>query len=90
MRGTYLLLSLDGHGRQYSIYLKNVVIFTLFCDIFDQVWSLLKYWKNVNFNFTINLNFAFPYFNLLFYSKSNKCNYITHMSFIFVEKLKMI
>ena len=23
--------------------IKNIVIFTLFCDIFDQVWSLLKY-----------------------------------------------
>ena len=40
-----------------------------FCDIFDQVWSLLKYWKNVNFDFIINLNFAFAFFNFLFYSK---------------------
>ena len=46
-----------------------MVIFTLFCDIFDIVWSLLKYWKNVNFDFTINLNFAFAFFNFLFYSK---------------------
>ena len=41
---------------------KSIVIFTLFCDIFDQVWSLLKFWKNVNFDFTINLNFAFAFF----------------------------
>ena len=39
--GTCPLLSLHGHGRQYRIYLKNIVIFTLFFDIFDQVWSLL-------------------------------------------------
>ena len=45
------------------------MIFTLFYDIFDQVWSLLKYWKNVNFDFTINLNLAFAFFNFLFYSK---------------------
>ena len=45
---------------------KNIVIFTLFCDIFDQGWSFLKYWKNVNFDFTINLNFAFAFFNFLF------------------------
>ena len=37
--------------------------------IFDQVLSLLKYWKNVNFDFTINLNFAFAFFNFLFYWK---------------------
>ena len=24
---------------------KNIVVFTLFCDIFDQVWSLVKYRK---------------------------------------------
>ena len=48
---------------------QNIVIFTLFCDIFDQVWSLLKYWKNVNFDFTINLIFALASFNFLFYSK---------------------
>ena len=35
-------------------------------DLFDQVRSLLKYWKNVNFDFTINLNFAFAFFNFLF------------------------
>ena len=39
----------------------------------------------MNFDFTINLNFAFAFFNFLFYSKLNKCNFITHMSFIFVE-----
>ena len=63
------LLSLHGHGRRCRIWLKNIVIFTLFCDIFDQVWSLLKYWKYVNFNFTINLNCAFAFFYFLFYSK---------------------
>ena len=40
-----------------------------YCDIIDQVRSLLKYWKNVNFDFIINLNFAFAFFNFLFYSK---------------------
>ena len=64
------------------------MIFSLFCDIFDQVWSLLKYWKNVNFDFTINLNFALAF--LTFYFIKKKCNFITHMSFIFVENLKMI
>ena len=39
----------------------------------------------MNFDFTINLNFAFAFFNFLFNSKLNKCNFITHMSFIFVE-----
>ena len=24
---------------------ENIVIFTLFCDILDQIWSLLKYGK---------------------------------------------
>ena len=66
------------------------MILTLFCDIFDQVWSLLKYWKNVNFDFTINLNFAFALFNCSFHLKYNICNFITHMSFIFFENLKMI
>ena len=42
---TYPLLSLHGHGRRCRILLKNIVIFTLCCDIFDQAWSLLKYWK---------------------------------------------
>ena len=46
--------------------------------------------KNVNFEFAINLNFAFAFFNFLFNSRQNKCNFITHMSFIFVENLKMI
>ena len=67
--GTCSLLSLHGHGRRCRIWLKSIVIFTLSCDIFDQAWSLLKYWKNVNFDFTINLNFAFAFFNFLFYSK---------------------
>ena len=49
--------------------LKNIVIFTLFCDIFDQVWSLLKNWKNVIFDFTINLNLRSLFLNFLFYSK---------------------
>ena len=45
----------------------------------------------MNFDFTINLNFAFAFFfYFLFYSKQNKCNFITHMSYIFVENLKMI
>ena len=65
------------------------MIFTLFCDIFDQAWSLLNYWKNVNFEFTINFNFAFAFFELLFYSQKNKCNFITHMSFMFFENLKI-
>ena len=59
------------------------MIFTLCCDIFDQAWSLLKYWENVNFDFTINVNFAFRI-------EIKKCNSITHMPFIFVENLKMI
>ena len=58
-----------GGGEEGGIRIKNIVIFTWFCDIFDQAWSLLKYWKNVNFDFTINLNFAFAFFNLLSYSK---------------------
>ena len=44
----------------------------------------------MNFDFTINLNFAFAFLNFLFYSKSNESNFITNMSFIFVEILKMI
>ena len=65
------------------------MIFILFCDIFDPVWSLLKYWKNVNFDFTINLNFAFAFFN--FYFIQNKINAILlHKCRIFVENLKMI
>ena len=88
--GTYPLQSLHGHGLRCRIRLKIIVIFTLFCNIFDQVWSLLKYWKNVNFDFTINFNFAFAFFNLLFHSKEINCNFITHISFIFVENLKMI
>ena len=44
----------------------------------------------MNFYFTINLNYAFAFFNLLFYSKANICNFITHMSSIFVENMKMI
>ena len=43
----------------------------------------------MNFDFTINLNIAFVFFNFLFYSKK-KCNFITHMSFIVFENLKMI
>ena len=43
--GTYLLLSLHGHGRPCRSWLKNIVIFTLFCDILDQVWSLRSIWK---------------------------------------------
>ena len=71
--------------------LRIIVIFTLLCYTFDQVWSLLKYWKkNVNFGFTINLNFEFAFFNFLFYSKSNKLNFIAHVSFKFVDNLKMI
>ena len=62
--GAYPILSLHGHGRHCENWLKNIVIFTLFCDISDQVWSLLKYWKNVNFDFTINLNFEFAFFIL--------------------------
>ena len=63
------------------------MIFALFCDIhvFDPVWSLLKYWENVNFDFTINLIFSFAFFNFLFNSKYNKSNFITQ--FIFVENL---
>ena len=48
--------------------LKNIVIFTLFCDIFDQDWSC-KVLENVNLDFTINLNFAFAFFNFAFNSK---------------------
>ena len=44
----------------------------------------------MNFDFTIHLNFAFAFFNFLFYSKYNKCIFIIHMSFIFVEYLKII
>ena len=44
----------------------------------------------MNFDFTINLNFAIAFFNFLFYSRSSKCNLITEMYFIFVENLKMI
>ena len=44
----------------------RILIFTLFYDIFDQVWSLLKYWKNVNFYSTINLNFAFAFLTFHF------------------------
>ena len=47
----------------------RILIFTLHCDIFDQAWTLLKYWKNVNSDFTINLNFAFTVFNFLSYSE---------------------
>ena len=45
--GTYSLLSLHGYGRRCRIWLKNIMIFTctLFCDMYDQVWSLLKHWK---------------------------------------------
>ena len=43
----------------------------------------------MNFDFTINLNFAFTFFNFLIYWK--KINEILlHRSFIFVENLKMI
>ena len=48
------------------------MIFTLFCDIFDQAGSLLKYWINVNFDFTINLNFVFHFLTLNFIQ--NKIN----------------
>ena len=44
----------------------------------------------MNFGFTINFNFALAFFNFLFYSKLNKCNFISHMPFIFVENLYMI
>ena len=37
----------------------------------------------MNFDFTISLNFAFAFFNFLFYSKQNNCNFIKHMFFIF-------
>ena len=52
----------------------RILQYLLFCDIFDQVWSLLKYWKNVNFDFTINFNFAFAF--LTFYFIRNKINAI--------------
>ena len=65
-----MLLSVHGHRRRCRIRLKNIVIFTLFRDIFDQVWSLLKYWINVNFDFTINLNFAFAFFNCFIFSSN--------------------
>ena len=50
------------------------MILTLFCDIFDHGRSLLKYWKNVNFDFTINLNFAFAF--LTYYFILDKINAI--------------
>ena len=47
---------------------RNVMLMRRRC-LADQVWSLLKYWKNVNFDFSINSNFAFAFFTFLFYSK---------------------
>ena len=44
----------------------------------------------MNFEFTINLNFAFDFFYLFILFEIKKSNFITHMSFIFVENLKMI
>ena len=67
--GTYPLLSSHRHGRRCRIRPKNIVIFTLFCDISYQAWSLLKYWKNVNFDFAINSNFAIAFVNFFIYSK---------------------
>ena len=86
--GTYPLLTLYGHWSRCRIWYRNIVIFTLFCDINDQVWSLLKYWKNVNFDFTIfEIVFEFLIFNFIW----NKINAILfHISFIFAENLKMI
>ena len=84
--GTNLLLSLHGHERRCRSWLKNIVIFTLFCDIFDQVWSLLKYWKNVNFVFTINLNLLLHF--VTFYSIRNKINAILlHRCLLYLLKI---
>ena len=66
------------------------MILILVCDIFDQVCTLLKYWENVNFDFTINLNFAFTFLN--FYFIQNKINAILLHTchFLFVKNFKMI
>ena len=69
MRGDILATNFTCTWTPLQDLNQNIVIFTLFCDIFDQVWSLLKYWKNVNFDFIINLIFALAFFNFLFYSK---------------------
>ena len=73
--GTYPLLSLHGHGRCCRILLKNIVIFTLFCDVFDQVWSLLKFWKKCELRFYQNFEFCVRIF-LTFYFIRNKINAI--------------
>ena len=57
---TYPLLSLHRHGRCCRIWLKNIVIFTLFCDKFDRVWSLLvlekcELWFNHKFEFCMRI-----------------------------------
>ena len=60
----------DIHANKFTwtwTPLQDLTFFTLFCDIFDQVWSLLKYWENVNSDFTINLNFAFAYLTFFFF-----------------------
>ena len=44
----------------------------------------------MNFDFIINLNFAFAFFNFYFIRNELNANFITHMPFIFVENLKMI
>ena len=44
----------------------------------------------MNFDFTINLNFAFAFLIFYFIRNKKKCNFITHITFIFVENLKMI
>ena len=67
--------SAGGHIR-YLVYMDmdaaaGFVILYLLCFV---AWSLIKYWKNVNFDFAINLNFAFTFFN--FYFIRNKINAI--------------
>ena len=37
-----------------------------FCDIFDEVWSLLKYLEKCELEFTINLNFASRFLTFYF------------------------
>ena len=58
VRGTYLLLSLHGHKRHCKIWLKYIVIFTLFVTFSTKFGLFLSIGKKCDLRFYINFEFC--------------------------------
>ena len=58
VRGTYLLLSLHGHKRHCKIWLKYIVIFTLFVIFSIKFGLFLSIGKKCDLRFYINFEFC--------------------------------